>query len=213
VKTVYGIVVDQLGIAATEVLEGGRLRTRAWQTRSDQVAAEQATEIPIDRNHNHVSVGSVRYLELIHGNLWAVGVVADHVGPTVLVDVAGRAVPVETNLFWSMERSNPSLGDEADLYAISLTATPAQTAAKPVRWQVGELRDRKSWLVDSFERELLNRAYEYDVRRRYRDPLRVIGYADPDAPPIPDGLRVSNERAEPGALRQAGSRGSILAVS
>jgi hypothetical protein len=212
-RTVYGIVVDELGIAATDVLEGGEARVRAWETPASRIAPVQESPLPIDRNHDGVAVGQVVYLERQRGGLWAIGHVSDEVGPFVLVDVAGESVPVETPLYWSATRSNPALGDEIDLYGLSLTPSPCQTAAKPVRFQDGQLRDRSSWLIDSFERGLLGRAYEYDMRRRHRDPLRVHGHVDPDAPPLPPGLRVSNNRAEPEALRQAGGRGSILSVS
>jgi hypothetical protein len=67
-NTVFGILCDELGHAADELLEQGpsrpELGLRAWATPAAEVRTVQAPRIPIDFNHDGRPIG-----ELIFGAL------------------------------------------------------------------------------------------------------------------------------------------------
>lgn len=174
-RTVYGIVCDELGHASKEILEQSptrpEVRKAYWATASGDVLRVQNEKIPVDRDHDHRWVGEVIYLERRNGSLWAVAHVDDHVTPAVNVRVGERSVAVEHDLYWSPERRGGSEYGIA-LDALSLTASPARINPQPLTFRDGDAHIAAWKSTDSFERALLKRAAEAH-RRRHGGPLVV----------------------------------------
>jgi hypothetical protein len=162
VKTVVGVIADELGHAATEVLEQGaerpELRLRAWASPATSYRREQGDGIPIDREHDHVQIGRLAYLELTdHGSLWAVGEIRDDVDLLTRVRVGDEVVALETPLYWSASRLEDEDG-QLLLDSVSLTRSPARIAARPVEILAGGLGADRRWRPPH-QRQLLERAY------------------------------------------------------
>src|SRR5262245_51912900 len=117
-RTVYGVLADQLGHASS----GGR----HWATPSADVMSVQRSEIPIDVEHSHVPVGSIVYLERdARGRLWAVGHISGSVEAAVRVRVGAETIAVPHHLYWSAERrGGADYGIALDW--LSLTTAPAR---------------------------------------------------------------------------------------
>jgi hypothetical protein len=177
-QTVYGLVCDHDGIAAGEVLESGgaqglRVRHAIWATPAGEVRREQPEEIPIDLDHDGRPRGQVVHLERTEAGLWAIGEVSG-VGPSVSVCVSpGEVVEVPHDLFWSARRWGGPDTDGLIIDSLALTAFPASAGARPVTFFDGPLNERKSWPLNSFEKALLENAYESSLRRRSRDPITI----------------------------------------
>jgi hypothetical protein len=164
VNVVYGPITDDLGHATDGV--------NAWATPADAVRRTQS-RIRIDQNHDHRWVGEVVHLELRGASLWAVGEVADHVSPTVRVAVGDEVVRVEADYFWSPASWRNEDGEDVVFHSLSLTASPARIAAKPVAFLAGGF-DRKGGLpLNHPDRDLIYRAAETKLRHRHGQPLVV----------------------------------------
>jgi hypothetical protein len=164
-RTVYGIALDGIGHASS----GGK----HWATPANKLCTVQDAHIAVDVEHG-AECGRVIYLEKRGGNIWAVAEVADEVTPEVRVrlsPVEVRSVPTE--FYWSVSR----IGDDHLGYALTglaLTWSPARVGARPVTFRDGNAARAASKASDPFERELLHRASEYDLRR-HGGPLMVVG--------------------------------------
>jgi hypothetical protein len=182
-NTVYGIVCDDLGHAASETLQQGaygpQLRMRAWATPAAQVRQTQPARIPIDYAHDGRELGQIVYLERDKiGRLWAVGQVEEWVTPAVDVNVAGRTVTVETDLYWSASRLSTDNFEDVVIDSIALTPATAKIAARPVQFLRGALDHRSApdrWRqLDGYQRELVERATVVHLdRRRDGGPILV----------------------------------------
>jgi hypothetical protein len=99
-RTIYGVVCDQFGVAHKKTLVQGALgpefRHDVWTTPAAAIRGTQPSTIMVDRDHDHQPVGEVIHLERRHGNLWAVAQVRDDLTPAVRVKVGERSVAVET---------------------------------------------------------------------------------------------------------------------
>jgi hypothetical protein len=161
VRTVIGVVSDELGHAQNE--------HRSWATPSAQVSSTQDDEILVDQNHDHRWIGRVVHLELRQGKLWAVAEVDDAVEPFARVRVGDEVVPVEQEQFWSATRIGG--GSDPILFtSLSLTPWPARVFASPVAFLPGRLdyREvaRERWHLRGFAHDLLTRAAVTRLERR-----------------------------------------------
>jgi hypothetical protein len=95
VRTVYGVLADELGHASA----GGR----AWASPAAAYLREQGPEVPVDRDHSHRWLGQVVFLARNAGRLWAVAEVGG-VAEAIKVRVGNRTVEVPTPLYWSATR-------------------------------------------------------------------------------------------------------------
>jgi hypothetical protein len=186
-NTVFGIICDELGHAAKEVLEPGatrpELRTRAWATPSGEVRSVQADRIPVDRSHDGIEVGEVIYLERNRGNVYCVAHVDASVSPAVRVRVGSTTTAVETPFYWSAMRSATEDFRDVLFEAVALTAFPARISARPLTFLQGALDHRQAprrWQLEPFQRGLLERATAAHLNRR-GGPLVVH---DPSEVPV-----------------------------
>jgi HK97 family phage prohead protease len=163
-QTVYGVALDKIGIASSA--------GRYWSTPSALLRSVQNPVIPVDIEHGQVC-GQVIYLERRHGQVWVVGHVSDDVSPHVPVRVGTELRHVETDFYWSVSRIGaPEHGYVLD--SVALTASPARVSARPVTFLDGNAAMAASKSTDWHERDLLKRAYDYDLRR-HGDPMIVCG--------------------------------------
>ena len=87
-NTVYGVLVDAIGHASTEVVRQGaggpELRHVGWASPAAEFRAIQPDKVTVDIDHDGYSRGEVVYLERNRGRLWAVGVAdRQRAGPAV----------------------------------------------------------------------------------------------------------------------------------
>lgn len=229
-KTVFGIVCDELSLASATTVEQGdlgpELRHRAWATPASEVRAEQAEKITIDRDHDRIEIGQVVYLERRNGSLWAVGQVRDDVSPVVNVRVGSALVALETDFYWSASRLSTEDYRDIVIDSISLTASPARVGARPVAFLPGGLDyrtvPRERWHLHGLEGELLTRAAASHLERRgSRRPLIVHDGQRRDdldlrSHPALIAQTLEEQWAQgrpPGRLRHSQPRrGSVLAV-
>jgi phage head maturation protease len=182
-NTVFGILCDELGHAADELLEQGpsrpELGLRAWATPAAEVRTVQAPRIPIDFNHDGRPIGELIYLERSAGNLWAVAHVDQRIRPAVSVEVGGIATAVSTPFYFSASRIGTPDFRDVLIDSVALTELSARVAAQPVTFLSGMLdhrgaADRHAWaLKDGFTRDLLTRAAHAHLDRRRGDPICV----------------------------------------
>jgi len=163
----------------------------------------QADVIPIDRDHDHRWIGEIVYLERDKGgNLWAVGHVRDDVLPIVHVGVGSETVAVETDLYWSASRIGTEEYEDIVIDSVALTASPARSAAQPVKFLPGALDHRhvagkERWGLQGREHDLLTRAACDHLDRRAGAPLYVR------SAPGCDDLLDLNHRSHPAEIAQA----------
>jgi HK97 family phage prohead protease len=168
-QTVYGVALDPIGAA----MDGGRY----WSTPSALLRSVQNDTIPVDRDHSGHPVGQVIYIERARGRVWIVAEVDDTIAPERLVRFypppptsplekrAGpelRTVPVP--FYWSVSRiGGPDHGFV--LNSVALVQQTARVAPDPVVFRDGDACMAAFRSKNEFERDLLNRAHEYDLRR------------------------------------------------
>ena len=178
-KTVFGQLLSEDGLAYTQELVQGptrpELRTRGWRTPAGGIRREQRPDIYVDREHDGRPVGRVVHLEKHDGDLWCVAEVDDTVSENVHVQVGDDVVPVPHPLFFSAEAWRDEHDSDVVLRSVALTTNPARAGARPIRVMDGGLRERGSWHLTYWERQLLGGAYETRLRRRARSPLVVTG--------------------------------------
>jgi hypothetical protein len=164
-KTVFGIALDAIGAASS----GGRY----WSTRSVHLGAVQDPVVAVDVDHSGIPIGRVVFIErTADGQVRLVAEVDDEVSPEVRVRVGTELRSVPTPYFWSISR----IGGAEDGYlleSVALSPTPARIAARPVTFRHGAASTAADKATDDFERALLRRASEYDLRRHHGAPLVV----------------------------------------
>lgn len=163
-QTVYGVALDQLGHA--------RDGTRFWATPSSMLRSVQDETIPVDVDHGR-QCGEVIFIRRARdGRVWLVAEVNDDVSPQVRVRVGTETRSVPTPFYWSVSRiGGPDHGFV--LGPVALTSHPARVNARPVEFRAGDAHMAAYQSHDRFERELLERAHEYDLRR-HGAPLVVV---------------------------------------
>lgn len=194
-NVVYGPITDDLGLASDGV--------NAWATPANAVRRTQ-DRIRIDRNHDHRWVGEVVHLELRHGSLWAVGLVEDHVSPTVRVAVGDEVVPVEADYFWSPASWRNEDGEDILFHSLSLTPSPARIAAKPVAFLDGGFDQRGGLPLNHPDRDLIYRAAETKLRQRHGQGLVVHELTRPKVERVRHGVWIVDDELHVDPGRPAG---------
>jgi hypothetical protein len=87
------------------------------------------------------------------------------------VRVGEDIVDVPAPLYFSVLRTEGPDG-RFTIKSVALTPQPARLGARPVRFLEGDLSRRASWTTKSYQRQLLHRARDADIRRHGR-PLTV----------------------------------------
>jgi hypothetical protein len=183
VNTAFGVLADELGHAASEVLTQGpyrpELRRRAWASPALQYRSVQDAVIPVDLNHDGWPVGQLVYLERARGRLWAVAHLQEHVTPAVQVRVAGETVSVEHPLYWSASRFEDEEDGSLLLESVALTPRTARVMAQPVKIVHGTLDYpgvTARWQLEPSDAGLLERAVQ--ARRERPDGALIVHDAD-----------------------------------